>query len=212
MRDKNLNSKLNQTIVNMCKNAIITVLGFALVMTLSLPTLAKSPKMGVTLTAPQIMTVMQIKLERAVSADQILGFKRIVTRLDLDKDGKLSFKEWTEHHSAPNSHFYNNPAGINGFFVGADLNGDGFMTSDEYAWQRIITDEAKRIYFAWDKNRDRRVTQDEFLRNVVVRDEIIAEYIFRRLDTNSNGALNLPEYLRVWVGWVHTGRHLGSLD
>ena len=207
-----MNSKLKQSIVNVNKNAIVTVLGFSLVMTLSLSALAKSPILGVTLTAPQIMTVMQIKLEQAVNADQILGFKRIVTRLDLDKDGKLSFKEWAEHHSTPNSHFYKNPAGINGFFVGADLNGDDFITSDEYAWQRIITDEAKRIYFSWDKNRDRRVTQDEFLRNVVVRDEIIAEYIFRRLDTNSNGALNLPEYLRVWVGWVHTGRHLGSLD
>ena len=39
-----------------------------------------------------------------------------------------------------------------GFFRAADTNRDSQMSVDEYAWQRIITDEAREIFFAMDKN------------------------------------------------------------
>ena len=108
-------------------------------------------------------------------------------------------------------HFRNNPAGRRGFFFAADMNRDGLMSVNEYAWQRIITDEAKKIYFAMDIDRNRRVSREEFIQNLVVSDKSLAAKIFRGLDTNSNGELFLPEYLRVWARWARAGRELRSL-
>jgi Ca2+-binding EF-hand superfamily protein len=159
------------------------------------------------LTPPQIMTHMQAKFERGFSAAEISGFRRIVRRLDLNGDGQLSLKEY-----AKNPHFRNNPAGTRGFFGAADTNHDGLMSPNEYAWQRIITDEARKIYFAMDADGDRRVTRGEFLQKSVIRVSSVADQVFRRLDTDGNGELTLPEYLRVWGRWARTGRHLGSLE
>ena len=49
------------------------------------------------------------------------------------------------------------------------------MSADEYAWQRIITDEARKIFFAMDNNKDRRVSKSEFIdyRNIVSKDMVI---------------------------------------
>lgn len=159
------------------------------------------------LTPPQIMSYMQAKFERGFTADQIAGFRIIVGRLDSDGDGHLSLDEY-----AKNTHFRNNPRGTRGFFGAADMNRDGLMSANEYAWQRIITDEARKFYFAMDADNNRRVTRGEFLKNSIVRDRVIAEKIFQGLDTNGNGELILPEYLPVWGRWARTGRHLGTLD
>jgi len=35
-----------------------------------------------------------------------------------------------------------------------------------------------------------------------VRDPKLAEAIFKALDTNNNGELVIPEYLRVWGQWA----------
>jgi len=158
------------------------------------------------LSPKQIMTHMKIKLEKGFSADQISSFRRIVRRLDLDGNGKLSLDEY-----AKNSHFRGNPRGTRGFFGAADMNGDGQMSAHEYAWQRIITDEARKIYFAMDADHDRRVSREEFLKNKIVRTKSIAAQIFKKLDTNGNGELNLPEYLRNWSRWARSERHLASL-
>ena len=161
---------------------------------------------GEKLSSAEVMNVMQVKMEKSVSAEKLLEFKRNVARLDFDKDGKLSFKEYKK-----NKHFRNNPAGRRGFFFAADMNRDGLMSVNEYAWQRIITDEAKKIYFAMDIDRNRRVSREEFIQNLVVSDKSLAAKIFRGLDTNSNGELFLPEYLRVWARWARAGRELRSL-
>lgn len=149
---------------------------------------------------------MKIQLENGISEKTKDGFRRIVARLDLDGDGKLSLKEY-----AKNKHFRNNPAGTRGFFAGADTNRDGFMSLNEYAWQRIITDEAKKIYFLMDTDGNRRVSREEFIKNLIVQDRDVSKRIFSRLDTNGNNELVLPEYLRVWSRWARAGRTFGSL-
>ncbi|MEE2956213.1 MAG: hypothetical protein VX780_08790 [Pseudomonadota bacterium] len=182
-------------------NFISVFVVIAIAMEVYVPVLA-----GEKISPAEVMNVLQVKFEKSISAEKLLEFKRNVARLDFDKDGKLSFKEYKE-----NKHFRNNPAGKRGFFFAADMNRDGLMSVNEYAWQRIITDEAKKIYFTVDIDRNRRVSRQEFIQNVIVSDKRLAGKIFRGLDTNSNGELFLPEYLRVWARWARASRVLRSL-
>ena len=110
------------------------------------------------LTPYQIMMHMQIKLEKGVSRKDLFRFRDIVQRLDLDGNGQLNLKEYEK-----NPHFLGNPRGTRGFFGAADINRDGEMSLNEYAWQRIITDEARKIIFTMDKDGDRHVSRTEFL-------------------------------------------------
>ena len=81
------------------------------------------------LTPYQIMTHMQIKLEKGVSQKDLFRFRDIVQRLDLDGNGQLNLKEYEK-----NPHFQGNPRGTRGFFGAADTNRDGEMSLNEYAW------------------------------------------------------------------------------
>ena len=154
----------------------------------------------------QLLSHMQIKLEKGFVRQDLDGFQNIVHRLDANKDSHLSLEEYSK-----NSHFRNNPAGTLGFFGAADMNRDGKMSINEYAWQRIITDEARKIYFAMDRNQDRRVSREEFIRNSIVRDQKLAAQIFKCLDTNQNNELVLPEYLRRWGRLVRSNRTFKDL-
>jgi Ca2+-binding EF-hand superfamily protein len=158
------------------------------------------------LTPYQIMTHMQIKLEKDVSQKILSGFRNIVQKLDLDGNGQLNLDEY-----AKNPHFRGNPRGTRGFFGAADVNRDGQMSLNEYAWQRIITDEARKIFFAMDKNGNRHVSQTEFLQNKNIPSKATLEKIFIAFDTDENGELSLPECLRKWSQWARDGRKFGSL-
>lgn len=158
------------------------------------------------LTPYQIMTHMQIKLEKGVSQKDLFRFRDIVERLDLDGNGQLNLKEYEK-----NPHFRGNPRGTHGFFGAADTNRDGEMSLNEYAWQRIITDEARKIIFTMDKDGDRHVSRTEFLQNKIMSSKATLERIFIAFDTDENGELSLPECLRKWSKWARDGRNFGSL-
>ena len=49
------------------------------------------------LTPYQIMTFMKIKLEKGFTNKDILGFRKIVNRLDIDKNGHLSLEEYSKN-------------------------------------------------------------------------------------------------------------------
>jgi Ca2+-binding EF-hand superfamily protein len=158
------------------------------------------------LTAHKIMMHMKIKLEQGFTPKDLANFKKIVKRLDLDGNGHLSIQEY-----AKNPHFRGNPRGTRGFFYAADMNRDGQMSLDEYAWQRIITDEARRIFFELDSNKDRKLSKSEFLDSKILSSKNVAKKIFKAFDTDGNGKLILPEYLRKWSRWARSDRQLGVL-
>ena len=152
------------------------------------------------------MMHMQIKLEKGVPQKVLSSFRDIVQRLDLDGNGQLNLEEYEK-----NPHFRGNPRGTRGFFGAADVNRDGKMSLNEYAWQRIITDEARKLFFTMDKDGNRHVSKTEFLQSKITSSKAISEKIFVAFDTDENGELSLPECLRKWSQWAREGRKFGSL-
>jgi Ca2+-binding EF-hand superfamily protein len=91
-----------------------------------------------------------------------------------------------------------------GIFGAADSDDDGFVTREEYVLNRAITDEAKLIYEDMDADGNGRLTAEELVGSGKLEDKDLAEAVFKALDTNGDGELNIPEYLRVWGRWARS--------
>lgn len=136
------------------------------------------------------------QMEEGVTAKQLLSYEQHFDRVDADNDGRHSREEYIVNGQ------YMTRESRQGIFRAADGNGDGFVTRAEYALNRIITDEAKEIIQRMDVNRDGTVSRNEFLKSGVARDEQLSAEIFKALDTNQDGKLLIPEYLKVWGRWA----------
>ena len=134
----------------------------------------------------QILAMMGAKPVESASEQDIQQYKRIFARLDADNDGKL-----TEEQYVKNSR-HMNEAARRKIFAATDRNKNGIATEAEYVENRIITDEAKSIFEKMDKDGDGKVTFKEFT----------VKEVFSDFDTNSDGHLTAPEYLRVWGNWA----------
>ena len=53
-----------------------------------------------------------------------------------------------------------------------------------------------------DGNRNGQLTHAEFIASKRIKDPKLGAAIFKALDTNNNGELVIPEYLRVWGKWA----------
>ena len=53
-----------------------------------------------------------------------------------------------------------------------------------------------------DANGNNRLTAKELLASGKLKDEKLANGVFKALDTNKDGELVIPEYLRVWGRWA----------
>ena len=51
---------------------------------------------------------------------------------------------------------------------------------------------------------DGQLTHPEFMRSKRIKNLKLAGAIFQALDTNKNGVLLIPEYLRVWGKWARS--------
>ena len=124
------------------------------------------------------------------------GYSKNFDRSDADRDGRHSRAEYIENGR------YMNPRARRGIFGAADNNADGFVTRVEYVLNRIITGEAKGLVQPTDADRDGKILRAEFVSGLPLKDEILAAAVFDGLDTNGDGAITLPEYLRVWGRWA----------
>lgn len=89
-----------------------------------------------------------------------------------------------------------------GIFGATDNNADGIATRVEYVLNRTLTDEAKAIVQRTDADKNGKVTRAEFVAGSPIKDKTLAGAVHDALDTNSDGVITIPEYLRVWGGWA----------
>lgn len=142
------------------------------------------------------------RLERETTAKELDDYSSHFDRTDTNRDGKHSRQEYVEKGG------YMTPRSRAGIFRAADGNADGVVTQAEYVLNRIITDEAKTIVQGMDEDKDGLVERAEFVKHStrLLSDPKLAEQVFAKLDTNADGGIPMPEYLRVWGQWARAGR------
>ena len=151
-------------------------------------------------TPQQILSMIGTKGRAAVTDLQLAMYGRIFGFIDANGDGQHSRKEFVDDGR------YMTREARQGIFRASDSNGDGIVSEAEYIENRIITDEAKAIFDEMDANGDRKLARKEFVASRKLKDEDLAKAVFRALDSNDNGELVVPEYLRVWGRWARIGR------
>jgi Ca2+-binding EF-hand superfamily protein len=139
------------------------------------------------------------KMKDGVDLQKIEGYSRFFGFTDKDNDGSHSKVEYVDNGN------YLNPQSRAGIFNASDNDRDGFVSRAEYILNRIITDEAKTIVQAMDANEDGNVERSEFIKHAMP-DKKLAAQVFIDLDTDRNGILHIPEYLKVWGMWARHGR------
>lgn len=144
----------------------------------------------------EIVILLGARIWDGVSERQIENYRRVFSFGDTDKDGRHSKKEYIENGR------YMTPQARQGIFKASDANNDGFVTQSEYVENRIITDEAKRIFNEMDADQNGKLTDFEFFKAGKIKEQNLAEEIFLALDTNDDKELIIPEYLRVWGKWA----------
>jgi len=150
----------------------------------------------------EILAMLGAKGEDGVQPEKLEEYRRIFGFLDANDDGDLSAKEFVEDGR------YMTRQARQGIFRASDANGDGVVSEEEYVTNRIITDEAKAIMAKMDEDGDGKVARDEFVGDCGLTGDL-AETVFMEFDTDGNGELLVPEYLRVWGRWARgkgTGR------
>ena len=70
------------------------------------------------------------------------------------------------------------PLARQGIFKASNANNDGFFIQSEYVENRIITDEAKRIFNEMDADQNRKLTDFEFFKAGKIKEQNLAEEIF----------------------------------
>jgi acetyl esterase/lipase len=144
----------------------------------------------------EILAMMGAKVLDAASDKEIMQYKNIFNRMDSDGDKKLLEDDYVSKSG------HMTPEVRRRIFAASDRNGDGILTEAEYVENRIITDEAKAIYSNMDGDGDGNLAEAEFVEHTTIKDKNFAKDVFRRFDTNGNGLLLLPEYLKIWGNWA----------
>ena len=149
-------------------------------------------------TPRQILAKFKFKGILAVTDNQWASYRRVFGFLDADRDGRHSKQEYIVNG------VHMNEQSRRGIFAVSDSDKDGYVSEAEYVHNRIITDEAKEIFYRMDTNRDNRLTEKEMIAGGHFKDEKLAKAVFKALDINGDGRLIIPEYLRVWGGWARS--------
>jgi len=150
----------------------------------------------------ELMKRLGFKMEAGVSLQLLDSYADHFDRTDPNRDGKHTKAEYVDGGR------YMTPQARAGIFNAADENQDRVVTRSEYVLNRIITDEGKEIIQAMDSNRNGTVESAEFVHHSAERlgDVNLATAFFQILDRNGDGAIHIPEYLRVWGQLAREGR------
>ena len=146
--------------------------------------------------AAEVLKMLGAKREGGAADGELRSYVRAFGGTDRDGDGRHSKTEYIENGR------HMNARARRGIFGAADNNEDGFVTRVEYVLNRAITDEAKRIVQGTDADKNGRVTRAEFVGGSAIADKALAGAVFDALDTGGDGAVTIPEYLRVWGRWA----------
>ena len=144
----------------------------------------------------EILQLFGAKGRHGGTERELANYRRVFGFTDADRDGRHSKKEYIENGA------YLTPQSRQGIFQASDSNNDGFVSEAEYVENRLITDEAKLMFSDMDANGNNRLTAKELLASGKLKDEKLANGVFKALDTNEDGELIIPEYLRVWGRWA----------
>ncbi len=144
----------------------------------------------------EILNLLGAKRDAGATDTQLVSYDAHFNRTDSDKDGKHSKKEYIEDGE------FMTPQARRGIFSAADNNADGIVTRLEYVLNRIITDEAKGIVQRTDADGNGNIVKTEFVSGSPLKDKRLAAAVFDALDTSGDGAITIPEYLRVWGVWA----------
>ncbi len=149
-------------------------------------------------TPRQILVMFKFKGLVAITDGQWASYRRVFGFLDADRDGRHSKQEYIVNG------VHMNEQSRRGIFAASDSDKDGYVSEAEYVHNRIITDEAKEIFYRMDSNRDNRLTEKEMIAGGHFKEEKLAKAVFKALDINGDGRLIIPEYPRVWGGWARS--------
>ena len=150
----------------------------------------------------EILERLGAKMEGAVTLERLAEYAGHFDRIDLDGDGRHSSEEFIDKGA------YMTVNARRGIFGAADVDRDGSVSKAEYQLNRIITDEGKAIMQTMDENHDGAIQASEFGKNALERlgDEKLCDQVFRALDSDADGEVRVPEYLRVWGQWARSGK------
>ena len=146
----------------------------------------------------EILKLFGAQGKQGVDQLTLEGYRRVFGFTDFNKDGRHSKKEYIDGGR------YLTRESRSGIFQASDSNRDGFVSQNEYVENRIITDEAKIIFSEMDADDNNRLTAEEMIASKKLKDDKLANKVFDALDTNGDGKLNIPEYLRVWGRWARS--------
>ena len=149
-----------------------------------------------------ILQRLGAKMETGLTLEQQLNYTKVFRRFDRDGDLRHSKEEYIKNGR------YLTPQSRRGIFNASDADKDGFVTQAEYILNRIITDEAKSIIQEMDDDNDGNIQVGEFIEhaNPKLNSETLARDVFAAFDTNRDGKIIIPEYLRVWGRWARAGK------
>ncbi len=155
----------------------------------------------------EILERLGAKMEGAVTLEHLAEYAGHFDRIDLDGDGRHSAEEFIDKGT------YMTVKARRGIFGAADVDRDGSVSKAEYQLNRIITDEGKAIMQAMDENHDGAIQASEFGMNALERlgDEKLCGQVFSALDSDADGEVRVPEYLRVWGQWARFGKPPAAL-
>ena len=142
----------------------------------------------------EILAMLGAKGEAAAEPEKLDEYRRIFGFLDANDDGDLSTKEFVE-----DGRYMTRQARL-GIFGHPMQTAMVLSSEEEYVTNRIITDEAKAIMAKIDEDRDGQVARKEFIGHSGLPEDL-SKSVFSEFDTDGNGELEVPEYLRVWGHW-----------